>query len=89
MLKKIRLKDLKTNRFRDTRVDPLDDAAVNTLRESIRQFGFKSGGIVVREFPDGDMEIEAGHTRVFAAIKEKIEFATVEAVKDPIKSAEK
>ena len=78
MLKKVRLKDLKPNRFRDIRVDPLDDAAVEILRDSIRQFGFKSGGVAVREFKDGTLEIEAGHTRVAAAIKEKIEFAEVE-----------
>lgn len=78
MLKKVRLKDLKPNRFRDIRVDPLDDDATETLRDSIRQFGFKSGGVSVRQFKDGTLEIQAGHTRVAAAIKEKIEFAEVE-----------
>lgn len=81
MLKSVELKKLKPNPFRDERVDPIDPAVVDMLTESIRQFGFKSGGVTVRQMPNGDLFIEAGHHRVAAAIKAKIKEAVVEVEK--------
>ena len=78
MLKSVRLKDLKPNHFRDERVDPIDDEAVDRLADSIRQFGFKSGGVTVRKMSDGELHISAGHHRVAAAIKAGIKEAVVE-----------
>jgi hypothetical protein len=76
---KLLLKTLRPNPWRNFDVDPLDDARIEVLLQSINEHGFW-GGIVVRA-ANGGYEIAAGHTRVAAAIKAGIISAEI-AVQD-------
>ena len=80
MLKKVELKKLKPNPFRDLRIDPIDEAVVDMLAVSIKEYGFKSGGVVGGDRPDG-LYTGSGHHRVAAGIKAGIKEAVVEVEK--------
>jgi hypothetical protein len=69
----VKLKDLKNNPHRDFAIDPIDPENVQRLTESISQDGFW-GGVVCRQL-NGEIQIGAGHHRVKAALKSKIETA--------------
>lgn len=62
--------------MRDFTVDPIDEARVQELKESIKEDGFW-GGIVCRQVDHGDIEIGAGHHRVRAAIAAGIRTADI------------
>lgn len=64
---KIHLKDLQPNPLRDFGIDPVDDAQVVALTQSIKDHGFW-GGVVCRKV-DGEIQVAAGWHRVKAAIK--------------------
>lgn len=72
----VSLRDLQPNPLRDFTVDPMDDGAVDRLRESIEEDGFW-GGVVCRRAPDGTFQIGCGHHRVQAALAAGIETADV------------
>jgi ParB-like chromosome segregation protein Spo0J len=61
----VSLASLKPNSLRDFRVDPISEASVQRLMQSITEDGFW-GGVVCRPV-DGAIEIVAGHHRVEAA----------------------
>jgi ParB/RepB/Spo0J family partition protein len=71
----VELKTLKPNPYRDFAIDPIDDANVDALAQSIKEDGFW-GGIVCRRV-NGSIEIGAGHHRVRAAIKAGVKTADV------------
>jgi hypothetical protein len=70
------LRELRPNPLRDFTVDPMDDEAVERLKESIEEDGFW-GGVVCRRAPDGSLQIGCGHHRVQAALAAGIETADV------------
>ena len=63
----IPVEHIRSNPFRDLGSDPLDDAHVETLRQSILQNGGWWGGVVGRPRKDGTVEIACGEHRVEAA----------------------
>jgi hypothetical protein len=66
---RLELKKIEPNPFRDFAVDPIDDAVVEQLKQSIKEnpAGFW-GGIVCRKSPHNGIELAFGHHRVRAAI---------------------
>ena len=72
---KLKLKLLKPNPFRDLKIDPVDEEARKTLRQSIKDYGFWSGTVVRKH--GGIYETAAGWTRVLAAIDEGVEEADI------------
>jgi hypothetical protein len=72
---KVDLEDLKNNPTRDFRIDPIDNAAVERLKKSIKEDGFW-GGVVCRKKNDS-IEIAAGHHRVKAALAAGLKEADV------------
>jgi flagellar biosynthesis GTPase FlhF len=68
---------LQPNPFRDFKVDPIDDVAVDVLKQSISEDGFW-GGVTARwNDAIGMYEIAAGHHRVKAAIAAGIDRAEI------------
>jgi hypothetical protein len=66
---RLELKKIEPNPFRDFAIDPIDDAVVESLKQSIKEnpAGFW-GGIVCRKSPHNGIELAFGHHRVRAAI---------------------
>jgi hypothetical protein len=66
---RLELKKIEPNPFRDFAIDPIDDAVVEQLKQSIKEnpAGFW-GGIVCRKSPHNGIELAFGHHRVRAAI---------------------
>lgn len=62
----INVKDIEYNRFRDLKLNPINDDHVDVLADSIKQLGFFSG-ITVRPLSKGKYEAAAGHHRFEAA----------------------
>lgn len=75
----IELKKLQPNPFRDFAVDPIDDAAVERLKASIKEDDF--WGIPPVRKKDGEYQLSAGHHRVRAAIAAGVKTAEL-TVKD-------
>lgn len=75
----VTFRELKPNPWRNFAIDPIDDAHVESLRASMREFGYW-GGIVARSTPDGSLETCDGHHRVKAAMAEGIEQGDVAIV---------
>jgi len=75
------LRSLQPNPTRDFSVDPLDQEAIERLRQSIEEDGFW-GGIVCRQLRDSTIQIGAGHHRVAAALAAGITKADVFVSKD-------
>ena len=72
----IQLSKTKHNPYRVMAVDPIDDAAVDALVESIKEDGFW-GGVVGRINDANEVEIAAGHHRIEAAKKAGIKSAEI------------
>ena len=70
-IERINLLACKPFPYRDLRVDPVDPEHVESLRASIREFGFW-GGPVVRRSSKYGFEIISGLARIEAAIVEGI-----------------
>lgn len=70
---KVELAKLQPNPYRDFLVDPLEEDAAAPLYQSIADTGFW-GGVPVRKTEDGELQIGAGHKRIFAAINAGIQF---------------
>jgi hypothetical protein len=66
---RLELKKIEPNPFRDFAIDPIDDAVVESLKQSIKEnpAGFW-GGIVCRKSPHNGIELAFGHHRIRAAI---------------------
>ena len=77
---RVQLKTLQPNPHRDFTVDPISDAAVAALKQSIKQDGFWGGAVVTKI--DGEMFIACGHTRTRAAIESGIKEADLYVVPD-------
>lgn len=71
----VKLSELHDNPFRDFEVDPIVEANVDKLLESINEHDFW-GGVTARKVGD-KFEIAAGHHRVRAAIRKGIEKADI------------
>lgn len=71
----VNLSELKPNPVRDFTIDPIDQEAIEKLRQSIKDHTFWSG--VVCRKKNGQLEIAAGHHRVKAALAEGITKAEV------------
>jgi len=67
---------LRPSPLRDFIIDPIDDGHVESLRVSIREFGFW-GGVVCRRGDGGALEICDGHHRIAAAVAEGLESVDV------------
>jgi hypothetical protein len=80
MKMRVQLKTLQPNPHRDFTVDPISDAAVAALKQSIKQDGFWGGAVVTKI--DGEMFIACGHTRTRAAIESGIKEADLYVVPD-------
>jgi hypothetical protein len=78
---RVDLHTLKPNPMRDFTVDPIDQEAVDKLRQPIKNHGFW-GGVICRRTPDGTIQIGAGHHRVEAALAEGITEADVAVYDD-------
>jgi hypothetical protein len=72
----IELSKLRPNPFRNFRVDPIDEANVQQLVESINDHDFW-GGPTCRKMPDGTYQIAAGHHRIEAAVRAGIKSADI------------
>ena len=73
---RVELATLKMSHVRDFRIDPQEHEESAPLIESIKQNDFW-GGIVVNKLPNGDLEVIAGHKRVWAAMQAGITHADV------------
>ena len=62
----VELSKLAPNPFRNFRVDPLDEANIGQLMDSISEYSFW-GGVTCRKLKDGTYQIAAGHHRIEAA----------------------
>ena len=66
---RVELKSLKDNPFRNFKVDPIDPAVVEALKESIQESpGTFWGGIVARKTKHDGIQLAFGHHRIRAAI---------------------
>lgn len=77
---RVQLKSLQPNPHRDFTVDPISDAAVEALKQSIKQDGFWGGAVVAKI--GGEYFIACGHTRTRAAIESGIKEADLYVVPD-------
>jgi hypothetical protein len=74
----VALDDIEPSRWRLTNVAPIDEAQVESLVESIKQLGMKSGIVVRPGSQAGKYEVVAGMHRFEAAKKAKIDKIPVE-----------
>jgi len=71
---RVKLANIKPNRYRDMAVDPVDAERVTILAQSIHDHTFW-GGTPCRKLPSGEIENAAGWHRILAAQKAGVEYA--------------